>query len=224
LVGRGGERVASDLEGDDGEGDEHPDQGWTHTDGEGGNQVAAVVELGWNRRRRGRVDTAEVARRSARVTHENPGAVDGAVAQAIAVATASQHRSGEPLDVVEFVATVRDAVSDPLLDERLALAAELSQQPDPAEIAAHIGVGLLAAESVPAAICAFACYPASFSDAVTLAVSLGGDTDTIASMTGAISGALLGEQSIPTAWIERTTIATDVRDRADALYTAALRP
>jgi ADP-ribosylglycohydrolase len=36
---------------------------------------------------------------------------------------------------------------------------------------------------------------------VTYAVSLGGDTDTIAAMTGAISGAYHGTQGIPLNWI-----------------------
>lgn len=166
---------------------------------------------------------AELARRSAAVTHDHPGAVDGAVGQAVAVAAALRHSARVPLDPVEFVATVRAAVTEPVLDAKLGLAAELSPRGDAAEIADRIGAGLLAAESVPAAICAFLSHPGSFTDAITLAISLGGDTDTIASMTGAISGALLGETLIPTRWLERTTIATRVRGLADALYSAAVR-
>lgn len=61
---------------------------------------------------------------------------------------------------------------------------------------------------MPAALCAFLCHPDSFADTVRLAVSLGGDTDTIASMAGALAGAYLGYSAIPAKWVERTE-ATD---------------
>ena len=157
-----------------------------------------------------------------RVTHDHPGAVEGAVAQAVAVATALAHSSGEPVDAKAFVATVRAMVTDPLLDAKLRLAAELAHHGNAGEIAERVGVGLLASESVPAAVCALLCHPGSFVGAVTLAISLGGDTDTIASMTGALSGALLGER-IPARWLDRTTCATRVRDLADALFAVACR-
>lgn len=63
---------------------------------------------------------------------------------------------------------------------------------------------MAAVESVPAAFCAFLRYQDSFSDAIRFAISLGGDTDTIASMTGALAGAHLGHSAIPQDWIERT--------------------
>jgi poly(ADP-ribose) glycohydrolase ARH3 len=170
-----------------------------------------------------RADTAELAHRSARVTHHHPGAVEGAVAQAVAVAVALRHSVAQPVDAVEFAATVRVAVIDRSLAAKLDLAAELSQQGKADEIVERIGSGILASESVPSAICAFLSHPQSFTDAVTLAISLGGDADTIASMTGALSGALLGETSISTRWLKRTTVTTRVRDLADALYSVAVR-
>ncbi len=171
-----------------------------------------------------RTDTVELARRSARVTHDHPGAVEGAVAQAVGVAAALHHPAGEPIDAVEFVAAVRAAVSDPLLVAKLDVAAALSRHGDADQIVERIGVSLLVSESVPAATCAFLSHPASFADAVTLAISLGGDADTVASMTGALCGALLGEASIPRAWLERTALAPRVQHLADALYSVAVRP
>lgn len=44
----------------------------------------------------------------------------------------------------------------------------------------------------------------SYPDAVGFAITLGGDTDTIASMAGAIAGACLGESAISQRWLERT--------------------
>lgn len=41
----------------------------------------------------------------------------------------------------------------------------------------------------------------SFEDAVVCAINLGGDTDTVASVTGALAGALYGVQRIPARWM-----------------------
>ncbi|WP_277985884.1 ADP-ribosylglycohydrolase family protein, partial [Staphylococcus condimenti] len=42
----------------------------------------------------------------------------------------------------------------------------------------------------------------NFKDAVLKAVNLGGDTDTVGSITGSIAGLLYGYQAIPEIWIE----------------------
>jgi poly(ADP-ribose) glycohydrolase ARH3 len=57
-----------------------------------------------------------------------------------------------------------------------------------------------APRSVPTAIHCFLRHPESYPETVTYAISLGGDTDTIAAMAGAISGAYLGIEAIPFHW------------------------
>jgi poly(ADP-ribose) glycohydrolase ARH3 len=57
--------------------------------------------------------------------------------------------------------------------------------------------------------------------AVLYAVSLGGDTDTIASMAGALSGAYLGESAIPLRWREEAEGAHRLREMADGLFDLA---
>lgn len=169
----------------------------------------------------GRIDeTLEAARRSARVTHTHPQAIAGARVQAVAVAMALRHPAGGGIDRAGFVAALRAVAGDPMLEARLALAGELAARGDPAEIAARIGTGFLVVESVPAAVCAWLSHPDSFPEAVILAIRLGGDTDTIAAMTGAISGALLGESAIPAGWLERAESAARIQRLADEL----LRP
>ena len=51
------------------------------------------------------------------------------------------------------------------------------------------------------ALYCFLRHAGSFADAVHQAIFIGGDTDTIASMTGALSGAFLGEAAIPAGWL-----------------------
>ena len=80
-------------------------------------------------------------------------------------------RRGGPHDVVAAHAPV----------ERLAANAPAY------EAAAVLGTGIAAAEAVPAALFAFTRHIDSFTDAVTQAVQLGRDTDTIAAMTGALA-------------------------------------
>ena len=47
------------------------------------------------------------------------------------------------------------------------------------------------------AIACFASYPESYSNVIAQAIGLGDDTDTVAAMAGAISGAHLGIAAIP---------------------------
>ena len=55
---------------------------------------------------------------------------------------------------------------------------------------------------MPTCLAAFACFPDSYVDAVGSVILLGGDTDTLAAMTGALSGAFLGRGAIPTRLVD----------------------
>jgi poly(ADP-ribose) glycohydrolase ARH3 len=168
------------------------------------------------------VATIELARGSARVTHPHPLAQTYASVQAVAVAAALRHQPGIQIEPTAFVAQITSEVHDPSVGRRLSIASELAARADPDEISSTLGSSILAAESVPAAICAFLCHPDAFKDAVALAIGLGGDTDTIAAMTGAISGAFLGENAIPAAWLSRVDAAARLRALADAHYAGAV--
>ena len=93
----------------------------------------------------------------------------------------------------------------------------------PSDVAAATGTGITGIEAVPAAIAAAALNLDSFADTVRFAISLGGDTDTIAAMAGAISGARLGEDAVPAAWLRRVEGVEKARDLADRLAAAHTR-
>jgi poly(ADP-ribose) glycohydrolase ARH3 len=76
-----------------------------------------------------------------------------------------------------------------------------------------LGNGIKAQEAVPMALYCFLANPGSFERAVESAIFLGGDTDTIASMTGAISGAALGASQIPERWLRRVTETVHTPDK-----------
>jgi len=152
----------------------------------------------------------ETVRITSVVTHLHHLAVQGATLQATAVATATR---GE-LDPVRFLGTLKIALGQ--FEERgedtsvyrKALAqimAGIAKKVPPEKMVAILGNGIKAQEAVPMAIYCFLANRDSFEKAVEAAIFLGGDTDTIGSMTGAISGAALGEGSIPERWLRRVT-------------------
>ncbi len=82
----------------------------------------------------------------------------------------------------------------------------------------ELGNGIEAFNSVPTAIYSFLSQPHSFAQAVLHAISLGGDTDTIGAMTGAISGAYLGFDSIPGRWKNKFENRPCIEELAERLW------
>lgn len=82
-----------------------------------------------------------------------------------------------------------------------------------------LGNGIRAQEAVPAAIFSFVFKgKVSFEDSVNYAISLGGDTDTIASMTGAISGAYWGVENVPALWQSKCEAVDEAIEFADRIF------
>jgi poly(ADP-ribose) glycohydrolase ARH3 len=134
------------------------------------------------------------AARSAKVTHAHPVGVDAAVVQAAAIGAALR---GEPI-----LDAARRAAGTGEMGDALRSVVELVGNPrEPGEIQARLGSSSDAGKSVPAAVYAALALP-TFEEAVRFAVRLGGDTDTVAAMTGAIAGARHGVSSIPSRWLE----------------------
>jgi poly(ADP-ribose) glycohydrolase ARH3 len=134
------------------------------------------------------------AARSARVTHASRQAVAGAVAQAAPVAAAVRGES--PLE-----AALAEAATSELRFALRRVADGLEQEWAHPEAAAELGTEATALRSVPAAVYA-ATRARSFEDACTFAVQMGGDTDTIAAMAGAVAGARFGATAIPQRWLD----------------------
>jgi ADP-ribosylglycohydrolase len=128
-------------------------------------------------------EVLDQARESAAVTHNHPEGIKGAQAIASAIFLA---RTGHDRDQIrDFVASRFGYDLDRSLDEiRPAYAFEVSCQ-----------------HSVPQAIRAFL-ESTDFESAVRLAISLGGDSDTLACMAGGIAHAFYG--GVPEAIRERT--------------------
>lgn len=162
-----------------------------------------------------RDEAARLGRAQARITHAHELGQQGAAVQAVAVAWAV--RADDDADPDDLLAEVDQVETASPLRETLDRLTSVSTEAPPQEVAAVLGHGVAAAEAVPAALHAFLRHPRSFAGVLRDAIALGGDTDTIASMAGAVSGALLGAHAIPDAWRERLEDADRLVTLADAL-------
>ena len=144
----------------------------------------------------------EAAVAQARVTHAHPLAQQAAGLQAMAVALALE-ATPATFDPEDFIAELEAALpaSAETLRRSLMLLLDLRERwKDRHLIVRKLGNGAAAHRSVPTAIYAFITFWRSFEEALVYAVSLGGDTDTLAAMTGAIAGAFHGVQAVPQRW------------------------
>lgn len=131
------------------------------------------------------------AKLSALPTHVHPLGVEGAQLLALAVALASTVT--DTIDRERFFDTLTRRTQTLEYAGPLRRAAKLG---DPKDLALF-GNGIEATASVVTAIASFALTPRSYEQTIGNVILLGGDTDTIAAMAGAISGAFLGRQAIP---------------------------
>lgn len=142
----------------------------------------------------------EIAYKSSSITHSHELGREGAALQAYAIALALNTPSNEEIDREAFLLKLQDFAQNQLYKQKIARMKELLGAQDRAQVVNVLGNGIEALRSVPTAIYSFLLQPKSYKDSVIYAISLGGDTDTIASMAGAISGAYLSIEAIPQEW------------------------
>ena len=165
----------------------------------------------------------EVARRSSQITHSHELGKEGVVLQAYAVALAVSLDPAETFDSREFLARLGEFVQNELYRDKLAKVVMLLGEVDRSRVVAGLGNGIEAFNSVPTAIYSFLSHHHSFEEAILFAVSLGGDTDTIAAMTGAIVGAYLGVDSIPAKWRSKLENRAYIEELAGVLYDVSVQ-
>ncbi len=85
----------------------------------------------------------------------------------------------------------------------------------------HIGTSCYAPESVMFAIATFLRHPTDFRAAVLEAVNAGGDTDSTASMVGALVGANCGLDAIPEEWLNFRPDFCEPLELGEKLFNAA---
>jgi poly(ADP-ribose) glycohydrolase ARH3 len=151
----------------------------------------------------------ESAKVSAKITHFNRDGINGAVLQAVATHCALKDATKEEtIRILKNLAGTFDSEDGELnYVEQLEDVISMLEEPNhDFESGFELGNNVSAIESVPTAIYSFlkARDPVErletanpFERTVQLALTFGGDSDTICSMAGALAGAFYGESGIP---------------------------
>jgi len=138
-----------------------------------------------------------LVRASTRITHSDPRAEDGA----LLVARLARQLSSGAVDRFALLAGIRDAE----LQTRVRGAFAASSSGELEEFRKlggyERGVSGFVVHTVPASIYCWARHPRDPRKALEAAIRLGGDTDTVAAITGALVGAEVGASGLPSEWI-----------------------
>lgn len=167
-------------------------------------------------------------------THPNNSSL--AAAAAVAAATAQAMTEGAALDDVlaaglegahkgfALGSQVGARLAVPSVEKRMRLAIEIARrglgwEATMLELRDIIGAGLTAYEAIPCTFGILAANPGDVFGAIKMGVNIGDDTDTVATMVGAIAGALYGTGNLPMKYlgiIEKAN-GLDLRRLADGI-------
>ncbi len=149
-----------------------------------------------------------MVRAATRITHTDPKAEQAAWTVALAASRAAA-LAGR-VTTVEFLAACRaglgaEAAEWLALVERVAASVGRGEATPEFALALGLANGVTgySFHTVPVALHAWLSHPADYRGAVLAAIECGGDSDTVAAITGAIAGAGSGKDGIPAPWLDR---------------------
>jgi ADP-ribosylglycohydrolase len=143
-----------------------------------------------------------------RITHHHDEAYVGGLAVATAVRLVSQPGHS----AADLLVEVADSLPDSKVRDRIARFATFGDDVSPFQIGDTWGSSGFVADSVPLALfAAREVHKRPFAEILQRTIAAGGDTDTIASITGQIAGAALGYPALPAELVAR------LRDRDEIL-------
>ncbi|XP_069751759.1 ADP-ribosylhydrolase ARH3 isoform X1 [Narcine bancroftii] len=187
-------------------------------------------------------DVIKFAKKNAQVTHASSLGYNGAILQALAVHHALRGELKEDLYLDHLIGEMQLIEND---EKSLSDARDFHEFPycirlkkmktflsrtdvSKEEVINELGNGVAALESVPTAIYSFLrCInpdpeiPEKYNGlerTIIYSISLGGDTDTIATMAGAIAGAYYGKDHIPQSWQRSCEAHKDADYFGEKLY------
>jgi ADP-ribosylglycohydrolase len=155
-------------------------------------------------------EVESVARDSSLLTHGHPAALEGAAAAALLVALAL--RGASPAQMYEEVMR-RCGGRSRDFDECLSKVPGLLERA-PEEVLTRnvLGEGWVAEEAVASALYCFWRHPDDYRAAVLEAANTDGDSDSLATIAGSISGARLGLGALPSEWVQEVESSTYLQD------------
>lgn len=144
---------------------------------------------------------AEAAEAQAEVTgHSHQLATFGARLQALAALRALERGGARrSFGAEDFIQALSESAPGEFVTALTWIGENLGAAPT--EAAQRLGTSGRAAHSVPAALWSFLSREDDPEEAIVRAVNLGGDSDTIGAMTGALAGAFHGAAALPRRWL-----------------------
>lgn len=168
------------------------------------------------------VFTREILR-AGLITHCDPESLNGALAFAYAVRLVANDDVPPEMLLAEVAAFIdEDDVARQIRQAERLIPTGGERDSDQRNLR-KIGTSESVADTVAAALYCFAMYPDDFSAAVLTAVNAGGDTDTIAAMTGALVGAHIGARALPSEFVDGLEARMYILVAAPGLYRMAQR-
>ncbi|KAL0270196.1 UNVERIFIED_CONTAM: hypothetical protein PYX00_007680 [Menopon gallinae] len=192
----------------------------------------------------------EMVRKVSSITHSHKLGINGAVLQSLTIQKCLQMNPEQKIDVQNFASDLikemkeieRDETHEELnleprysYENQLMLMLELlkkERHPSNEEVVESLGNYVSGIFSVPTAIYSFLKAQNSIPDidtdnpfrrTIQYAISLGGDTDTIASMAGAIAGAYFGHEIIGESMQKHCEYINETIESADSLFSIAVK-
>jgi ADP-ribosylglycohydrolase len=162
-----------------------------------------------------------VAAASAMTTHHHPTAQLGAVAAAFLVKLALDRLPPEDL-LPALKLEIHGQSMD--FDQALARLDEALEMTSPDAALNHIGEGWVVEEAVLMALYCFLQSPDDFPATIRRGANTQGDSDSIASIAGGLSGAYLGIGALPAAWMARLEKSDYLADVAQRLAAVRCHP
>jgi ADP-ribosylglycohydrolase len=161
-------------------------------------------------------NTRRVACEQSRITHLDSRCAAGAVAVARAASLAAARGPTHAADFLEDIAAAADPEDASVAAAIRALAGWARLEPAAAARQVHEsgldpghsrwqGISAFVTPSVCWSLYAFLRSPDDYWETICTAIAVGGDTDTMAAIAGAISGARLGLEALPQALLPRLT-------------------
>ncbi len=147
-------------------------------------------------------------------THNSSGAIAGAVAVAVGVRCAID---GMELPEIIKESSARASKYDEGFGDKIVLSFKMRDE-EPDKVFARLGTSYMADETLPSAFYCFSRYSEEPEKAIVEAVNAGGDTDSIACITGALCGARHGIGAFPERWINGLENREFIEDIAGVLY------
>jgi poly(ADP-ribose) glycohydrolase ARH3 len=156
------------------------------------------------------VKQAEVAKESSAITHSHPLAKDACwlLARAIGLLLIKKEKG-------EILKELGNISPQPYKDriKTISIAFESKALYYPSKL----GIDSTALNSIPVTLYSFF-LNSSFKEALIYSINLGGDTDTLGAMCGALAGSYWGINEIPSNWLDKLEDREYIKELAEKLF------